>query len=532
MKKITALYPEYLPREKWDASFAQAAAAGIEAIRFGEFAWGLLEPEEGKYRWDVFDAAFDMAEQYGLQVILCTPTACPPIWLVKNYPDVLPVNDRGETVGFGGRQHRCYNSVSMLRHTQAVVSQLARRYGKRESLLGWQIDNELAAEHKYCYCPKCVEKFHAFLKEKYQTIDALNTRWLTTFWAQNYQRFDQIPLPGRLDTFLPVRHHPSLVYEYLRFCSESVVSFCHLQADILRRYSDKPVTTNQDDFTLGDNVDWYRMFDKLDLVGFDLYSQKPHELAFYFDLCRGIKNLPFWQLEFDSRSSILGQAMDLACQRGCEAFGLFSFNPPPAGQEQGTQALVDILGKPCKNYRVVQEWQPAAPPVQQRIVQMIYDFESSWAYNASSQSPWASAYEQKTLPLVYPRYVVQVLYKALHDHGYQVEFVRTLGDGAGKTLLLPLHIVWRESFEQELLHFIRTGGHVLTNEDLFQKNGDNAYVQSLPLLYAQILGESASYLSQEELPFTARYGEGSITWISSRLTKEDLQAQLNNLLHS
>lgn len=531
MIKATAFYPEYLPRARWEASFAQVADAGIEAIRFGEFAWGVLEPEEGEYRWEVFDAAFDMAERFGLKVMLCTPTACPPVWLAQGYPDALPVNDRGERVGFGGRQHRCYNSLSMREHTRDIVARLAERYGRRPCLMGWQIDNEIAAEHKYCFCPRCHALFHQFLEAKYRTIEALNERWLTSFWAQNYRRFDQIPLPTQLNTFLPVRHHPSLIYEFLRFSSESAADFSDMQADIIRRHSDLPISTNQDDFKLSDNVDWYRMFESLDYVGFDLYSQNLYELAFYFDLCRSVKNKPFWQLEFSCGSSILGQAMDLARQRGCDVFGLFAFNPPPAGQEQSTRGLVDILGKPCPNYHLVKSWQPA-PAAPRHTVFMVYDFESSWAYNASTQHPWASTFEEKLRCLVYPQYVIHTLYRALFDMGYAVDFIRTPGEGAGKTLFLPMHIVHNDEFERNLLHFIQSGGHVVATEDLFRKNADNAYLQTLPLLHALVLGKDANYPSRETLPLTVPYGEGRVTWINSHLPYDSLRPQLESILSS
>ena len=41
---------------------------------------------------------------------------------------------------------------------------------------------------------EAVARWHAFLKERYGTIDALNTRWATEYWSQHYNNFDQVPL--------------------------------------------------------------------------------------------------------------------------------------------------------------------------------------------------------------------------------------------------------------------------------------------------------------------------------------------------
>ena len=68
---------------------------GIKFTHFAEFAWAMMEPEEGKYDFEWLDRAVSLAEKYGLKVIMCTPTPTPPAWLPKKYPDILIQRDNG-----------------------------------------------------------------------------------------------------------------------------------------------------------------------------------------------------------------------------------------------------------------------------------------------------------------------------------------------------------------------------------------------------------------------------------------------------
>ena len=73
-------YPEHWPREMWERDLARMKTAGISAVRVGEFAWNLVEPEEGVFRFDFFDDFLSLCAKKGMRVILGTPTATPPAW--------------------------------------------------------------------------------------------------------------------------------------------------------------------------------------------------------------------------------------------------------------------------------------------------------------------------------------------------------------------------------------------------------------------------------------------------------------------
>ena len=122
------------------------------------------------------------------------------------------------------------------------------------AIRGWQIDNELNCEVSEFYSDADSEAFRVFLKEKYKTLDALNEAWGTVFWNQTYTQWEQIYVPRPT---LSRAVNPHMHLDYYRFISHSTLSYCSMQAEIIRKYK-KPedfVMTNG----MFDHVDNHRM---------------------------------------------------------------------------------------------------------------------------------------------------------------------------------------------------------------------------------------------------------------------------------
>lgn len=518
MIKTTALYPEYLSAEKAERAFKLAADGGIDAVRFGEFAWSTIMPSDGEFDWTSIDRGFALAQKYGLKIILGTPTAAPPLWLIKKHPDILPVNEDGGRGRYGGRQHRCYNSPSMRRATEEIVTAMAERYGSHRSLLAWQIDNEIGAEHKYCYCDACTDKFRKYLEHKYGTVESLNEKWMNAFWSQDCMSFDDIEPPRMGNLYLGVRPHPSLQYEFLRFSSDSAVEFTEHQAGIIRRFSDRPITTNQDMFVLGDNIDLADLFKNLDVAGIDVYSGKSYEMGFYFDFLYSVKHRPFWLLEFAAQSDKLAEAMCEAEEKGCGAFGTFPFYPAPAGQEQERMGLTDIFMEPGRNYRIFRDWHPkAAGQDDVKRIAVYYDFNSSWAVNTENNSAWIDAGERLIKRCAYPDYVINTVYKSVYNRGYRAD-IRTRPEGfdINMPLILPWQIIYDAELERVLLNHIASGGTVIATNNLFLKDEYNAYMTKAPDFYEKVFGRSVYVddIANDEITEVS-YGQGKFSLLSS-----------------
>lgn len=100
----TCYYPEHWDRSLWAEDLDRMLEAGIHTVRIAEFAWSKVEPREGEYTYEFFDSFLDLAQEKGMQVIFCTPTATPPAWLTDKYPEVLNADINGTLIPSWGKK--------------------------------------------------------------------------------------------------------------------------------------------------------------------------------------------------------------------------------------------------------------------------------------------------------------------------------------------------------------------------------------------------------------------------------------------
>ena len=101
----------------------------LNATTLGVFAWTELEPAEGKFTFEWLDKVFDLLHSKGTRITLATPSAAPPAWMTKAYPEVLRTGpDRVRRLQ-GNRVNFCWTSPIYRQKVQAINEQLAKRYG-------------------------------------------------------------------------------------------------------------------------------------------------------------------------------------------------------------------------------------------------------------------------------------------------------------------------------------------------------------------------------------------------------------------
>lgn len=226
-------YPEAWPADQWPRDFAGMKRLGFDFVHLGEFAWAFLEPEPGRFDFAWLDHAVQLAAEHGLDVVLCTPSATPPVWLTEKHPDVLMVDAHGRRQQHGSRQHACWNVPTYREHVAQITRELGRRYGHDARVLGWQLDNELSHYGKEpCHCPACQAGFQAWLKTKYVDVAALNRDWGAQFWSQRYQRFDQVRIPNPAE--FPAQPNPHAMLDARRWFAAAAADYLRFQAQILR----------------------------------------------------------------------------------------------------------------------------------------------------------------------------------------------------------------------------------------------------------------------------------------------------------
>ena len=287
-----AYYPELWDEDTIIKDIEAMKQIGINCVRMGEFAWSRMEPDEDKIDLTFFHQLIDRLYDHGISVIMCTPTPTPPIWMTHNHPERLYVDAGGKRLIHGARQHVCTNHDYFIGRAGIIAEAIGKSLGKHPGIIGWQIDNEFKCHVAECMCETCLEKWHIWLETKYKTIYALNNAWGANVWSEAYQDFSQVPQPLPA----PFLHNASLSLAYKQFSFEKIADFCDMQVNILKKYTDKPITTNINRYF---GLDLDRLFEHLDFAAFDDYPSDDRygDMIFNYDLMRKIKDKPFFVME-------------------------------------------------------------------------------------------------------------------------------------------------------------------------------------------------------------------------------------------
>ncbi|SFD54011.1 beta-galactosidase [Paenibacillus catalpae] len=392
-----AWYPELWSENVLEEDIKQMKEAGINVARIGEFAWSSMEPHEGRIDLSFFVQIIERLYENGIDTVMCTPTATPPIWFSHGHPERMYVDAELRTMGHGSRQHACTNHPYFREKAAVVTEHIARAIGSLPGLIGWQLDNEFKAHVSECMCRTCLTQWQQWLEQRYTTVERLNEAWGTQIWSEYYHRFDQVPQPGPA----PFLHNSSLKTMYQQFSMEKIAEFAYEQAAIIRRYSSAPVTHNS---SMAFSVDNERLFRSLDFASFDTYATTDHVPAFLInnDLFRNFKRgRDYWIMETSPSfaasltsyakphpSGYLRAEAAASYALGAEAFCYWLWRQQRAGCEQPHGSVLSAWGKPTVGYPSVLE----VEQTRQELENVILSTRPAQAETALTYSDRAKAF--------------------------------------------------------------------------------------------------------------------------------------------
>jgi len=260
-------YPEHWPKDIWENDLDRMLDMGIHFVRIAEFAWTIMEPEENKFDFTLFDEFMLLCEKKGMKVILGTPTATPPAWLTFKYPEVLNRDIKGTLYYHGHRRHYNMNTEIYMKLSKRIVEKMAEHYKDSPVVIGWQLDNEFNCTITSYHSEADNTAFIEYCKDKFKTLDNFNECMGNVFWSQTYTSWDQIHIPRNVarDSF-----NPHMVLEHKKFISHTIIKYAKMQSDTLRAIVPKNhfITTNG----IFRNLDYVELTDKaLDFMTYDSY---------------------------------------------------------------------------------------------------------------------------------------------------------------------------------------------------------------------------------------------------------------------
>ncbi len=498
-------YPEHWNKDEWKKQAKLMSGCNFNTVRMGEFAWKLFESEEGKFDFSLMDEAMEVLKKEGISVIMGTPTAAPPKWLVNKY-DVLTRDKYGRARGWGARRECCANNPDYIEKSKIIVESMAKRYAGNEQVIAWQIDNEFGCHGStHCYCEHCRRAFAQWLKEKYGTIEKLNEKWGTVFWSLEFDSFDDIILPtynsceGGYDDIWS--HNPSLDLEYRRFMSDSWVKYQKMQIDIIKKYTYAPVTHN----LMGhfSDISAYDLSKDLDFVSWDNYPDNQWGTSEYeyvsmaHENMRGAKNKNFVVMEEQAGPAgwdILGSTPRpgqlrlwtyQAIAHGAEGMVYFRFRTPLFGMEQYWYGVLDHDGVPRRRYFEIRKTGEELL----RLERYIKDAENE--YDAlivkSYDNAWAHAIKRHADKYSYENHLYSY-YKANADLNICTAVSR--GDyDRYKAVYMPAYNIVENNEIDEIKSYVKNGGIlVLTFRSGTRNRENNIRPLVVPGVFAELAG--------------------------------------------
>ena len=466
---------EHMP-EVFERDIALMKQAGVTSASIGIFSWTSLEPEEGRYAFEWLDRVMDRFATEGMQVFLATPSGSKPMWMSEAYPEIRRVNKDGIRANSGGRHNHCLTSPIYREKVAQMNRALAERYAKHPALALWHIGNEFSGE---CHCANCKAGFQDWLRERYQTLDALNLAWWTKFWNHTFTDWSQIQTDDpSID---------ALALDWMRFVNDQHVSFIQAEIETVRAITpDIPCTTNF--MGTNENTNYWQWAEGLDVIANDLYPQpddRTHtwkqsiESDFIHSLMRGMSGGKPWMLLECSPSSVnWGKVNKLkrpevhrqevlqAVANGADTIHYFQWRKGQGGFEKYHGAVVDHEGsdqsrvfKECAQVGVELDalnplFGSETPTAE---VAILYDWESRWALNASAGPK--KNFEGYPFPTDSYTENCQAQYRALTVAGQSADCVSAKSDFSNyKVLVIPSLYLITEALSKRLQDFVTAGG--------------------------------------------------------------------------
>ncbi|MCM2292452.1 beta-galactosidase [Allorhizobium sp. BGMRC 0089] len=441
-------YPEHWPETQWETDARRMRELGISFVRVGEFAWSRLEPQRDTFTFEWLDRALDVLHKAGLKVVLGTPTATPPKWLMDEHPDIAPYDEHGRVRGFGSRRHYSFSSKSWWRESARIVEIIAKRYGTHPAIAGWQTDNEYGCHNTtISWGPEDLKAFRQWLRLRYQTPQAMNEAWGGVFWSMEFNSFDEVELP----TGTVTEPNPAQRHDFWRFSSDQVAAYDLMQVEIIRKHSpDRFVTHNFMGFV--SDFDHFKVGDNLDLASWDSYpigfvekfpfseeernrwaeTSHPDIAPYHHDLYRAVGKGRFWVMEQQPgpvnwapwnpvpKPGMVRLWTWEALAHGADVVSYFRWRQAPFAQEQMHAGLNlpgldewSVGGLEAKTAGEELAALGALPPGEKAPVAILYDYASHWA---TAIQPQGKDFRFEELTFRW--------YEGLRRLGLDVDFVR------------------------------------------------------------------------------------------------------------
>ena len=495
-------YPEQWDRALWVKDADLMKQTGVKIVRLAEFAWCRMEPLDGQFDFTWLDEVIDIFVNRGIDIVLCTPTNCPPLWLYEKYPDAIQTGKDGHKIPIGIRGHRCYNSPSFLKFAKRIIDRMTSHYRGNKAIIAWQIDNEL--ESNFCFCENCITEYRTWLKDKYTSLEALNKAYGNVVWSGEYSSWEQIQPPfGNLPQ---AWKNPSFMLDFNRYASDNMIKYVKMQSEIIRKNGpDIPITTNT--WFCENMPDFYKVFEELDFVSYDNYpttkipedKEEYYSHAFHLDIMRGIKQDNFWIMEelsgglgcwmpmsYTPRPNMIKGYSLQALAHGADTILHFRWRTAATGAEMHWHGILDQSNVPGRRYFEFKDLCKTAEKLEElkgaklkAEVAILYSAEQEYAFKIQPQTEG-----------MYYSLQPKAFHDAFTKFGVNVDIINWSSDLTSyKVVVAPTIYVTNPIVTNNIYEYVKNGGTlILTNRSGVKDENNNYPMEMLPTVFSELIG--------------------------------------------
>jgi beta-galactosidase len=456
-------HPQDSNLQQWQKDISLMKDAGFKVVRMGHLAWDSYEPGDGKFNFAWFDTVMNMMDKAGIKVILDIAIRPAPLWLHHKYPSVNITGASGNMLYPNSRYMVDIGDTDYQRYAFKYADTLTKRYANYPALLAFGIDNE-SGDGYYSYSETAKQRFIAWLKKKYTSVDSLNKAWAGQRWSRRISDFDEVGFPASGNISGP----PERVLDFRRFESDEISNFLFKLLAIVHTNAPKALTTTNA---------WYYSYKKYFDYSKIAYSGKMDRDGGGFypgnslvdnngldNACFGIERVqfespaPYWGVEFTTMTAVPNSIRKTAyasLMYGNQMVCGWTWQSMAGGEEQYLEGMVDWDGYPNRKY--------------QEYKQIAAEFKKiekyGFPYKVKADVALAFSYDSQITSYSFPEQhdeQLQTCFNLFSARNIDTRMVEiNKSELKYKLLLLPGYTVMDQQTADKIREYVKNGGTVI-----------------------------------------------------------------------
>lgn len=483
--------PTPLPDE-WEEDIKNLGEYNIDAFQI-RINWRWNERKEGEYDFSDVDRLLELAEKNNRKVIMKFLLECAPQYVFDKYGGTR-IGPRGEELrggshgAFYGGWRPCFTNPNVMAAAVRFVEKVAERYSDNKNIILWNTWNEIRNRPvEECFCPHCRAAFGKYLKNKFGTIEKLNS-----FYGAAEESFEAIALPatphGYWDT-----------YEFKKFKgSAELYNWLKYVYDGIRKYDKKrPIMAHvgvcsafqshigdvSDDFTTSKAVDFFGTsvpFDfpmdsnkrRLDFLKLNDYLRAVDENYFVHEIYPGLGMFKrYYDTPFDMNFKLY-----TALSSGAKGLVYWQYRAERVGHENDCAGLVRADGSPREVTYAVKDFGAelnknmdyfVGAKVEKAEVAIVFDFDSLLISEIEDASTGPNFRFDSKAPDRQYFNAHTGMYHLLKSSDYNVDYISATQPekfADYKVLYFPNYTMLNPEITPYLQKFMENGGTVIADE--------------------------------------------------------------------